>query len=214
MLNNEKNSEDRKRTDLEKLIQQSSQSLDEVTKKAQKVLPRSTDIFLDYGKMKTDLDKESLKMIKNISRFYLNDDVIKNVPYVSEKIKIDTIMASSLLFQMRTAEHAITKLLGEIDSGRVEARNFEVLGQLQRSKMEIIKHLGQYMQMVEATYKNFYEDYKLQIESNTTQDGEEVEDDSGGMRIKGTKQLLKAMQKYKNSDKEIENDKDDNYDEE
>lgn len=205
MLKNEKNNEERRRTDLEKLIDQSSKNLDSVTNKAKEVLPRTTDLFLDYSKIKKDLDKDSLKMIKNITKFYLTDEIIREVPYVGEKVKIDTIMASSLLFQMKTAEHAITKLLTEIDTGRTEPRYFEVLASLQRSKMEIIKHLGEYMAMVETTYKNFFEDYSKYLETNKPQEPEEETDNndiSGGVRIKGTKQLLKAMQEYESNKKE------------
>lgn len=196
MSNKEKKNEDNKRIELEKLIQQSSMSLEEVTKKAQQVLPKAQSIILDYGEIKEELDKESDKIIKSISQFYLTEEMVKSIPYVREKIRIDAIMASSLLFQMKTAEHAIIKLLTEIDSGTMTPRNFEVLASLQRAKMEIVKHLAQFMVITETAYKNFHADWQMQLEAKSEE--QTGGDEGGGLRTRGTKQLLKAMQKIKN----------------
>jgi len=192
--------EHEKRLGLEKLMKESSKNLEQATRKAQKILPRSTDVFVDYNEIKEEIDDESKKIIESISDFYLDQKIIEEVSYVKQRIKVDTITISSLLFQMKTAEHAIIKLLIEIDRGQVSSRNFEVLSHLQRSKMEIIKHLAQFITLTENGYKNFYEDYKLLQEAK----GElhESVDEEDGLSYFGSKKLLKTLKKQK---QELEN---------
>jgi hypothetical protein len=90
---------------------------------------------------------------------YIPEDFAKNHDYVSEKMSIDKITLSSLLFQMTTAEHALKRLLEEIDAANVNQKTFSDLAALQKSKMEIIKHFASFMVTMENNYKSLKFDY-------------------------------------------------------
>lgn len=207
----------KRREELERMIQQTAANLSVATQEANIVLPHQNSLSLNYYEVKNVIDKESTEIVLSIAEFYLDKEIIDVVPYVKQKTKVDHITVSSLLFQMKTAEHAIIKLLAEIDSGNLHPRTFEVLASLQRSKMEIVKHLAQFMIIMENAYKNFKEDYRIKkAETNNDEDQDSEEED--GMRTRGTRQLLKTLAKIKKQqefgdDASIEEIADDSYNE-
>jgi hypothetical protein len=56
------------------------------------------------------------------------------------------------MLQLRTAQHAITKLLEEIDFGNANPRMFEVLAQLQSQIMQMPKDYQNYLTKMEESY--------------------------------------------------------------
>jgi len=208
-MNNKKvNQEERKaelkrREELEKLIESTSTENEIEVNKAKNILTARRQGFLNYHDIKITIDKEANKIVKAIAGFYLDTEIISSVPYVKQKTKVDIITVSSLLFQMRTAEHAIIKLLGEIDDGNLHPRTFEVLASLQRSKMEIVKHLAQFMLIMENAYKAFKDDYRVKKSESATYIDESSDDSEGtGFRTRGSRALIQAMTKLKNEQKE------------
>jgi hypothetical protein len=205
----------KKREELERMIKETSANLTTATHEASMVLPHQNSLSLNYYEVKGKIDKESTDIIRSIAEFYLDKEIIDSVPYVLQKTKVDHITVSSLLFQMKTAEHAIIKLLAEIDSGNLHPRTFEVLASLQRSKMEIVKHLAQFMIIMENAYKNFKEDYRIK-KAETGNEEEQGEDDDG-IRTRGTRNLLKTLAKIKKdqefSDSSIEEIADESFEE-
>lgn len=191
----EREREIKRRKELEQMIQQTTTDLEIATREASMVLPSTASLSLDYHVVKNSIDRESVEIVSSIAEFYLDKEIISEVPYVKQKVKVDEITVSSLLFQMRTAEHAIIKLLSEIDNGNLQPRTFEVLASLQRSKMEIIKHLTQFMVIIENAYKNFQSDYRIKKAETVDVEGEEIDDD--GIRTRGTRQLLKTIHKIR-----------------
>lgn len=188
---------------LEKMIQETSANLSVATQEASIVLPHQNSLSLNYYEVKNAIDKESTEIVRSIAEFYLDKEIIDLVPYVKQKTKVDHITVSSLLFQMKTAEHAIIKLLAEIDSGNLHPRTFEVLASLQRSKMEIVKHLAQFMIIMESAYKNFKEDYRIK-KAETNNDEDEDSEEEDGVRTRGTRQLLKTLAKLKRDKETID----------
>jgi len=57
------------------------------------------------------------------------------------------------MFQLKSAQHAITKILEEIELGNTHPRLFEVLGQLQSQIMQMPKDYQNYMEKMEQGYK-------------------------------------------------------------
>jgi hypothetical protein len=113
-------------------------------------------------------------------------------------MEVDKLTVSNLLFQMKTAEHAIKKLLEEIDSGSTQARSFEVLASLQKSKMEIVKHLAAFMVTMENNYKNLKFDWQTLVEKKPESLPEgfvEVPDETT-TKFRGTKSLMTMVQGY------------------
>lgn len=149
------------RDELERLVNSDIKDMTSLVNEAKGILPSRVTNFMDYDGVKVDSDTKANDIIDSIAEFYLDKYIIQEIPYIQQKNVVDKITVSNLLFQMKTAEHAITKLLEEIDNGNLHPRTFEVLASLQRSKMEIVKHLAQFMVIMENNYKSLKEDYRI-----------------------------------------------------
>jgi hypothetical protein len=216
-----KPTEERKREmelkdELERLISQDVSEMGSLVQQAQSVLPaRSTSSFLNYDEVKNDSDTKSTDIVDSIAEFYLDKTIISEIPYVKQKNSVDKITISNLLFQMKTAEHAIVKLLEEIDNGNTHPRTFEVLSSLQRSKMEIVKHLAQFMVIMEQNYKNLKEDYRIKKseEPHTLGPGDYTIEgnETSGTQFRGTKGLIDVIRQAvpeKRASAQIKNEED------
>jgi hypothetical protein len=180
------------RDELEKLISEDTQALRALTAQAADILPSRAIGTLDYHNVKIECEDSADEIVNSVAGFYLDEHIILNVPYVKQKTAVDHITVSNLLFQMKTAEHAIIKLLEEIDNGNLHPRTFEVLSSLQRSKMEIVKHLAQFMIIMENNYKNLKADYQIKAAESVDGESEEV----GGthpMQTRGTRGLIESL---------------------
>jgi hypothetical protein len=143
------------RDELEKMLSTGIEDIQLSIEDAKSMLPAREGNFMDYERVKTYSDSNSETIVNSIAEFYLNPEIISSIPYVKQKSVVDKITVSNLLFQMKTAEHAIIKLLEEIDGGNLHPRTFEVLASLQRSKMEIVKSL--------EVLKRFFEELKQNL---------------------------------------------------
>lgn len=193
-----KESEERQREknlkeDLEKLIDTDITEITMLVQQAESVLPAKQVGFLNFDLIKKDADASAKKIVISIAEFYLDKQIIREIAYIRQKNLVDHITVSNLLFQMKTSEHAIIKLLEQIDSGNTHPRTFEVLASLQRSKMEIVKHLAQFMVVMEQNYKNLKEDYRVK-KSEEPQDANMYEDaDEEPTQFRGSKRLIEAI---------------------
>jgi hypothetical protein len=180
------------REELEKLISEDTQVIQSLTAQASDILPSRPISSLDYHNVKIECEDSAEEIVNSVANFYLDEKIIESIPYVKQKTAVDHITISNLLFQMRTAEHAIIKLLEEIDNGNLHPRTFEVLSSLQRSKMEIVKHLAQFMIIMENNYKNLKNDYQLRAAETTDTDHEEVSG-ANPMQTRGTRGLIESI---------------------
>jgi hypothetical protein len=179
------------RDELERLISEDTQAIKALTAQAADILPSRAIGILDYHNVKIECEDAADEIVSSVAGFYLEEKIIATVPYVKQKTAVDHITVSNLLFQMKTAEHAIIKLLEEIDNGNLHPRTFEVLSSLQRSKMEIVKHLAQFMIIMENNYKNLKSDYRIKESETTDSDNEEVS--SNPMQARGTRALIESI---------------------
>lgn len=178
------------RDELDKLISEDSQVIQALTAQASNLLPSRPISPLDYNNVKIQCEDSANEIVSSVACFYLDERIIESVPYVKQKTAVDHITVSNLLFQMKTAEHAIIKLLEEIDGGNLHPRTFEVLSSLQRSKMEIVKHLAQFMIIMENNYKNLKVDYDTKASITHDIDSQEV---SNPMQTRGTRGMLESL---------------------
>jgi len=149
----------------------------------------------DYTKKKTDSTFQAKKTINTLLKFYLSEEIIDNDEYIKAKMKIEEMTLGSLIFQMETAERAITTLLQQIDDGDVSPRMFEVLGTLQKSMLDIIKSQTMYMMATEEGVKKLARDYDVYSERKKLGGGEEVKKLEGPTNVnRGTKNLMMQIQ--------------------
>jgi hypothetical protein len=191
----EKKKEIQTKDDLERLLASGIEDLQLDIENAKNILPGRNTAFMDYSKVKDFSDTKAKDIIDAISVFYLTEDVVETDPYIKEKCFVDKITVSNLLFQMKTAEHAIIKLLEEIDNGNMQPRSFEVLASLQKSKMEIVKHLAQFMVIMENNYKSLKEDYRTKVaEEPQLLDNDSSESSSNSpLQIRGTRSIIETL---------------------
>jgi hypothetical protein len=179
---------------------------------------RRPDPF-DYTKKKGDASNQAKKTINTLLKFYLSEEIIDNDEYVKAKMKIEEMTLSSLIFQMETAERAITTLLQQIDDGDVSPRMFEVLGTLQKSMLDIIKSQTMYMMATEEGVKKLARDYDVYSERKQIGTGE-VKKIEGPTNVnRGTKNLMMQIQEEMEATKQentfdsepIQEDPDDDF---
>lgn len=198
----------KKARDLEDILLGINDGTEDISGEA--VLPKLKAISpLDYDRVKEQSDEKSSDIVEAVILMYLPEAFIEEQAYIYQKMEVDKLTISNLLFQMKTAEHAIKKLLEEIDNGSTGARSFEVLSSLQKSKMEIIKHLASFMVTMENNYKTLKYDYYSNNVENPhmlpvhVQSTEIVEEEEGMTRkFRGTRDLMEMVQDYVKKDTE------------
>ena len=114
--------------------------------------------FINYKDLQIKCNTEAENTVENWINYHL-ENIDINLDYLSNKKINDILILSALLFQIKTASHAISKLLHLIDAGDATSRNFEVLSGLQKSQMEIVKHLIQSKTVMEDSYRELYENH-------------------------------------------------------
>jgi hypothetical protein len=146
---------------------------------------------MDYEQVKSSSMNTSKKLMNSLLKFYLSEELIQKNEYIQLKAKIDVMTMSQLLFQMQTAEHAITTLLRSIDAGEVSPRMFEVLGGLQKTVLDIMKHQTLHMMAAEENMKKLKRD--IDIYGSTTTIQIEEKNQAGSIK-RGTRNLMREIQ--------------------
>lgn len=169
-------------------------------------LPRlkTTDI-MDFATAKSDVGNDARKLMESIVDFYLKENYIEKSDYIVYKQKIDAMNISSMLLQLKTAQHAITKLLEEIDLGNANPRMFEVLAQLQSQIMQMPKDYQNYFTKMEESYvrlrgegerKAYAGGVQMEYDpsNKTTSLGSNPAIGQGdGIKVRGTKGLMEGL---------------------
>lgn len=153
---------------------------------------------INLDSVKNDVDFEAKRILNSLADFYWDPNLIEGKEYITEKQKIDAMMVSVMAFNVRTAQHAITKLMEEIDSGNFQPRMFEVLAQLQNQMMQMPKNFSSYITQMEKNYKG------LKTEAEQKQNSNPIAMDEDGnvisvnprdtLKVRGNKSLMEGLQ--------------------
>lgn len=131
------------------------------------------------------------KVMDSLLKFYLSEEIIEEQEYIKAKSELDKTALSALIKQMENSERAITILMRQIDDeGDVSPRMFEVLSDLQRTMLDIIKSQTMYMVAVEENVKKVARDLDVYQGSSNNKKIES----GGGVKSRGTKDLMRALQ--------------------
>jgi hypothetical protein len=154
---------------------------------------------IDIDNVKTDVESEARAILDSLSKFYHDMENLPEDNYLKHKQKIDALSISTMAFQIRTAQHAISKLIEEIDSGRLEPRLFEVLAQLQNQIMQMPKNFANYMSQMEKNYKELRkesDDIKKQSDIQFDKEGNLIDspENMEALKVRGTKSLMENLQ--------------------
>lgn len=166
--------------------------------------------YTNFNNLKKDAEAKAKQIIKKLVSFHFTKEMLKD-QYAKQKIQFDIISLTNLIFQLNTSQMAIQKLLEEIDGGGIHPRNFEVLGQLQKSNLEILKYNKQGLQVMESEYRSFAEEFKHKQEQKDVENFKQLQNNpeieqplqlpTGSKNTKvyrGTINLLKDLEKEEN----------------
>lgn len=157
-----------------------------------------TDVNFDELKLKCEVDARI--MITNAISFIIPEDMIENNQYLQNKLEVDVISLSSMIYQLRTNEVMQKALIDQINLGMVNARMFEVFAGMSKTVGELNKQLIQTVEAIKETYKTFREDVK---EKRTEALGPQssangmITTGDGGVVTRGTKELINRVKAEK-----------------
>lgn len=146
---------------------------------------------MDYASVKSKSTIKAKRLMNSLLKFYLTGDIIEKSEYIQAKARIETMTMSGLFFQLQTAEHAITTLLRLIDSGEMSPRMFEVLGQLQKTMLDIMKQQTLQIMATEENMKKLKKDYDVYSDDFGKKEHKKTDT---GISTRGTKNLMKQIQ--------------------
>ncbi len=180
------------------------ESLDSVIDGNTSDLPRlkSTDL-MDHTEEKSSAFTEAKSLLDSLTDFYVDPDKMGGADHLEQKKKMDAINLSAMMFQLKSAQHAITKILEEIELGNTHPRLFEVLGQLQSQIMQMPKDYQNYMDKMEQGYKRLRNEIDQKNHNNgiSMQKSEgdlyipsqDSVSESGTIKSRGTKNMMEGL---------------------
>jgi hypothetical protein len=133
---------------------------------------------------------KAAKVMNNLLKFYLSEEIIEEQEYIKAKAELDQSALSMLIRQMQNSEHAITILMDTINEGDVAPRMFEVLSDLQRTLLDIIKSQTMYIVAVEENVKKIARDLDIYQGKSTTNN---KTNENSGIKARGQKELMRAL---------------------
>jgi hypothetical protein len=145
---------------------------------------------MNYAETKSASVNQAKGLMKSLLGFYLSQELIDKNEYIRLKAKMDVMTMAGLIQQMQIAEHAITTLMRTIDSGEFTPRMFEVLGGLQKTMLDIMKHQTLHMMAAEENMKKM----KRDIDIYSDQGIQQKKIESSGTINRGTRNLMKDIQ--------------------
>jgi len=192
------------------LVQQSIDELLESTSPTESnnlpAFSSRTNQAVSYTEIKDKASDVSKRLMNSLLKFYLSNDLIENNDYIRLKANIDMMTHANLNKQLQISERAIDTLMNAIDEGEVSPRMFEVLGGMQKTMLDIMKHQTLHMMATEESMKKLKRD--VDIYSDNKSEGSSSKKIDGNV-TRGTRNLMMEIQAElngENSDLEIDED--------
>jgi len=165
---------------------------------------------VDYDEMKEVATNDSKKLMNSLLKFYLSSELIQKSDYIQAKAKIDMMTQAGLIKQLQVSERSIDTLMRLIDTGEMTPRMFEVLGGLQKTMLDIMKHQTLHMMAAEENMKKLKRDIDIyqDVDSQQNQKKEESKTTSRGTRnlmIDIQSELSDDVEKIEENDFDSEN---------
>lgn len=176
---------------------------------------KSSTPAMNFQEEQISASSEAKSMLDSLATFYFEQNLIEENTYIQYKKKIDSMHISSMMFQLKSGQHAITKLLEEIDLGSATPRLFEVLAQLQSQIISVSKDYQGYMEKMERNYMKIKEEMDVQklnngvvIDSNQNPETTEAAQTptnapaigTEGLKSRGTRSIMEGIREIISSD--------------
>jgi hypothetical protein len=153
---------------------------------------------IDFGELKNTCDNEAKLMIINSVSFSLPVDMIEGNEYLKNKIEVDALSLSGMLYQLRCNEAMQKAIMEEVNRGALHPRMFEVFSGMSKTIGDLNKQLLQTVEAIRSTYKGIKQDmHEKRTEAmgpRTEMNGIQNTGD-GGMVAYGSKELIKEAKR-------------------
>lgn len=155
---------------------------------------------VDFAELRIKCEGEARIMLNNSIGFILSDDIIKDNEYLKNKLEVDIMSLSGMLYQVRVNEAMQTALMNEVDRGFIHPRMFEVFSGLSKTIAEINKQLIGTVEAIKSTYKDVkldYQEKQHELGVSSQQIGMIGQGENGGIVSMGTKDLINQIKRDK-----------------
>lgn len=149
----ERLAEERLKQNLDSILMEESMETDVPINSPELPRIKSTDL-MDFDGEKSSAATDAKALLDSLANFYV--DVEREggeASHMDLKKKMDAMNIAAMMFQLKTAQHSIIKILEEIDLGNTNPRLFEVLAQMQSQIMQMPKDYQAYLEKTEQNYK-------------------------------------------------------------
>jgi hypothetical protein len=184
------------------ILDESLDSIDMIVKDTAELPRLKTTELMNFSDEKNTALSDAKALMDSIANFYIDVKLMDQADHVDLKKKIDAMNLSSMMFQLKSAQHAITKLLEEIDLGNMHPRLFEVLAQLQSQIMQMPKDYQAYLEKMEQNYKKT----RIEIDEKTQNNSvildapnsngvftSTAQTPDGGLKSRGTRGIMEGL---------------------
>ena len=158
---------------------------------------------MNYPEIKNTASSKAKSLMNSLLKFYLSQEMIEKNEYIQLKAKVDVMTLANLMNQMEIAEHAIVTLMRTIDSGEFSPRMFEVLGGLQKTMLDIMKHQTLHMMAAEENMKKLKRDVDIYSDSQAI---DITPKNETGSVSRGTRNLMREIQSELGNEETEESD--------
>lgn len=186
------------RDELEKIINNSSEKIGKEVKPAEAPeLAMEPAFHIDFEELQKDCEKKAKKMIHNATGFMFSDELVKDNPYLKNKMQVDIISLAGMLYQLSVNETMQKALMEEVRSGAMHPRMFEVFGQLSKTIGDLNKQLLQTVEAIKVTYRDLKQDIRERNQDMAAiGQGSLIKNEKGIIAL-GTKELINETKKLK-----------------
>jgi hypothetical protein len=189
------------RKNLEKLIANSAETISTQPLLSEDIPEHTPNpaFDIDLKSVRKKCFKNAKKMIINATGLVLASNTIKENPYLKNKMDMDIISLSGVLYQLEINEMMQDALMEEVKAGAAHPRMFEVFFGLSKTISEQLKQLLQTVEAIKLTYR----DIKIDIEDKNQElkaigPGENgITRNKNGIITMGTKELINETKKLR-----------------
>ena len=186
--------------ELEKLINAASNTINQnvptQTETPELRLEPTMDIDIDAIRIQSTV--EARAMINNSILFMLPADMIEGNDYLKDKLEVDVMSLSGMIYQLRCNEAMQKAIMEEVKRGAVHPRMFEVFAGMSKTIGDLNKQTLQTVEAIKETYRNVKRDMN---EKRTEALGPRNEMNGlqntgdGGIVAYGSKELIKEAKR-------------------
>ena len=119
----------------------------------------------DTTKNLTNAKNKAKKVIKSMLKLFMSQDLIERSEFIQAKTNLDIMSITQILVSLKQIEYSINIILRDIGFGQAAPRIFEVFGQLQKTKVELIREYNLMLNQFEESMKRYKSDIEFSLDS-------------------------------------------------